>query len=122
MLFLSTDFSLMWKWVRNKENHKKNTNIAFIRIEVEKRFKITATPFFLKFNVTQITGGEKRIVLMPYCLSDGPYTVPSALSQAGMIKYLFFQLYGIGNVINIIQILNLPSLFTAFLPPPKMKC
>ena len=35
--------------------------------------------------------GEKKESLMLYCLSDGPYVVPSALAQAGMITwYLFF--------------------------------
>lgn len=60
-LFLKIDFSLIWKEIRYKGNREKNTNIAFNRTEVAKKFEITATVFFPP-NVTQTTGGEKGIV------------------------------------------------------------
>lgn len=71
-----------------KQNHENNTNIAFIRIEVGKRFEITATFFF--FPVLLKLLEEKQEFLMHYCLSDDPHMVPSALSQADMIKWCLF--------------------------------
>lgn len=89
-MFLSIDFSSIWKGIRNEENHEKNTNITSSRTEARKRLDINAIFFsiWVKFL------GEKKKLLMYYCLSDGPYMVPSALAQASMIKwYLFSSLY-----------------------------
>lgn len=102
---------------KKKENHGKNANIIFIRIEVAKRFEVTATYFFFPMWLELL--GEKKELLMHYCLSDDPYMVPSVLSQADMIKWCSFSCMVLGDVINIIHKLSLPSLLLPFPPQPQ---
>lgn len=84
-----------------------------------KRFEITATFFFFSMWLKLLE--EKKELLMHYCLSDDPYMVPSAVSQADMIKWcLFFQLYGTWGCHKHYTDTKLPSLFAAFpWHPPK---
>lgn len=105
-----------WKGIRNKDNHEKNTNIAFSKTEVGKRLQITAA-FPPPPQCDQITGGAKGIfnALLPewwpiYCALLCP-------RQAALNNVFSFSCMVLGNVINNIQTVSLLLLFTAFFPP-----
>lgn len=98
---------------RNKQQRyqEKNTNIAFSRTELGKRFEVIAAFFS---HLTQITGGEKGLLI--YCCLKDSLLSPR---QAGFKDFFFFCCVVLVNVINIIQILSLLSLFIAFFFPQK---